>query len=125
MLLVAALPIVGWALLIGLAGIIAAPGPVLFLAAAALLIVLLFGGLGMLDAWFGKREAQRRAARVAAGGDYLSPRERKLKTAWQQGRAEREAERRPNAVAFVLGRLLAALWWTKFRRRPGQQETAR
>jgi hypothetical protein len=120
LMLIAALPIVGWALLFGLAGAIAFPGLVLFLAAAALLLVLLFGGLGMLDAWFGKREAQRRAARVAADGDYLTARERRLKTAWDQGRAAREAPRQ-NPIAFALGR---ALGWA-LRRRPAMKEITR
>ena len=121
LMVIAALPIVGWALLFGLAGAIAFHDALAVLAGVAIALVALFGGLGMLNEWFGKREAERRAARVAAGGDFLSARERRLKTAWDRGRAKREAERRPYAAVFAIGQALGRM----LRRRPATKEAVR
>jgi hypothetical protein len=109
-LLIAALPIVGWALLFGLASAAAFPGPVLFLAAAALLVVFIFAGVAMFDDWWTGARKARRDAWIAAGGDqptprFLSAREQEAKAAWERGHAEwleqRAARRRPGAKESV------------------------
>ena len=51
------------------------PGVASVLALGVVTLISLIGGLGMLDRWFDQREAKRRTARVAAGGDYLTARE--------------------------------------------------
>jgi hypothetical protein len=57
----------------GAAGfMLVAPGAAIAFGLGATALFLLVGWLGMLNEWFGKREAQRRNARVGAGGELLT-----------------------------------------------------
>jgi hypothetical protein len=61
---------------------------------------------GSLEFSFERTKQLAHNVRLAAGGDFLSVRERKLKTAWDEGRAAREAPRHSYAAVFALGRAL-------------------